>query len=248
MTGEELLIQMGSISQDLVEESRVCPSRSRPWIFPMAACLALVLCLGLVLGIGMQIPPTPTAGTENTGSPNIPIALQVEVNSLQELAALRNDPGSSKENSADEVKRMLSAVDFLPYLTVLEGEINRILYSQTPSADTGEMVEVVRISTKNANGSWTRTEYILSEEAFGGAISDQETGNGSICYDPPLSGVDGRIVVYSENRRRYAAQPGEYIQWRMTVDGIRIWQLYYAPPGTEPDTEEMIARMEMVKL
>ena len=205
----------------------------------LAVCCLVIL---LVFGIGENGPSLrPTDDTHIHGAPLPAISLRslAELDEMREMIAcadeeklnkyLRSIEGAGARNREDLIA-FVNMIDSLPILELIEGEITWISHQGISFHSDGKADEVVFISTKAANGDWTRVEYLVWEKDVDAEIAHRK----SSCefrystIDSPIQSSDARITVYSEVIEAHPSGIGYTISWNVVVDGILARVIYYS--------------------
>ena len=210
-----------------------------------AACCLMIL---LVAGIGEKgLNLRPTRNPIRYDDPPLedPAQYSITLDSLAELDEMREMISCTDEKtlnsylsgirgrgarSRDDLIAFVNLMDSLPILELIEGEITWISHEGISFHSTDKSDEVVFISTKAANGDWTRVEYLVWEKDVNAEIAHRKA-SGEFKHstiDRPIQSNDGRIKVYSEVREAHPSGIGYTISWNVVVDGILIRVVYYS--------------------
>ncbi len=139
-------------------------------------------------------------------------------------AYLRSIPGGGAE-SREDLTKFVDLVESLPIMTLIDGDITWISYS-SPS-ETNKDIAFVTI--KSANGEWTRLEYRLFVKDIPAQIEAMKV-SGEISAAEKIDNLqttDGRIKVYSENKKAHSTEKGNLYTWLMSIDGVLTNVVYY---------------------
>ena len=202
----------------------------------LAVCCLVII---FALGPGENVPDLkPTSVPINQGVPLPSIGLRslAQLDEMREMILctdeekldqyLRSIEGAGAKSREDLVS-FLNMVDSLPILEILEGDITWISH-QNITTDGGN--DVVFITTRNANGDWTRVEYLVWVKDVDAAIEFREA-HGEFedsTMEGPIQSEDGRITVYAQVKRPHRSGIGYIVTWTVVVDGILARVVYYS--------------------
>ena len=183
---------------------------------------------------------TPNTSVDtNTSEPPV-YDFNISVNSIDELKKMREMVGCTDDeelneylktvnaSSVDDLIEFIDIVDNIPYIKVFDGDISWISRIKGSSQDTGEVSDVLFISTTNTKGEWIRLEYILSAEDADGEIQKQlQNVPKENVFEKSVTASDGKITVFSQTTKAHPSGTGDVITWISTVDSIFVRIVYY---------------------
>lgn len=139
-------------------------------------------------------------------------------------AYLRGIEGAGASSREDLIS-FVNLIDSLPILELIEGEITAISLNNIIADRNRDEVD---ISTQDANGNWTRVEYLLWVEDVNAEIEFREA-NGwfeNSALERPIQSNDGRITVYAEVKEAHPSGIGYTVTWTVVVDGVLAYVVY----------------------
>ncbi|MBQ2253582.1 MAG: hypothetical protein II325_00325 [Clostridia bacterium] len=173
---------------------------------------------------------------ETTGEP----APAISLHSMDDLQKMRDMCASAEEDelerylcsiegggatSRKDLETFLEAVDSLPLLSLVEGDISWISYHNFYPELTPERNSVIYITVQKAPDEWVRTGYFIGVQDVDAELK-RRTDRGDFeasALKEPFYSKDGRVAVYTEA----ANDAFSSVTWIMTVDGILAETVYH---------------------
>lgn len=148
--------------------------------------------------------------------------------------------------SKDDMTAFVKLLDFLPQISVLDGNVTSIRFSHTVSEDTGKETNVVYITTEAANGEWTRVEYVLSVTDVTQKISDEKMSIGeSSLLTSAVKNSDGKLTLHIETRKPHQSGTGTLIQWVGEANGIFTRIFYYTNDSDNIKADNLFSNIQI---
>ena len=149
----------------------------------------------------------------------------------------------------EDLIRFVTAVDAIPYVELLDGEIVYIFHGCYESSKTGEPVEWIQVNIQADNGDSVGIFYWLSTNDIAGKINEikKEERRGNLLKSP-LSSQDGKVIFHVETRKENQSEPGEVIHWYGEVDGIYTDISYCISDARKVDTEALLSNLKITSL
>ncbi len=150
---------------------------------------------------------------------------------------LRSVAGGGAHGREDLIA-FVDLVETLPVLSLIDGDITWISYKP----DTQNGTEFAFVAIKAPNGEWTRLEYRLFVEDIPAEIRALKAA-GEISATPEIDywqTADGRIKVYSENKKAHPTEKGDLYTWLMSIDGILTNVVYYTESAEPVDVTDIL--------
>ena len=199
--------------------------------------------------------------TDNTITEEPLSSRSIEIQSLEKLSEMRTMAACKDESqleqyilsiantgvrSKDDFLSFVNLIDLLPHISILDGEVTWICFSNSISEDTGKETNVVYITTEAPNGDWTRIEYVLSVTDVSVEISNEKSlvGENSILTSP-IQNADGNLILHIETRNPHPSGKGTMVQWVGEVDGVFTRIYYYTNNANEVKTDNLFRNIQI---
>ena len=152
-------------------------------------------------------------------------------------------------HSKEDIEKFIDIVDSVPIFEIIEGDISWISYSTGQSNETGDIYEILYITTQSNQGDWVRFEYMLSvSDASKEIVSQTNKIAANSIVSKPISSKDNRVTLYSEVRDKHVSGIGDTIKWIATIDGIYTNIIYYSTSENVVDTNEVVNNIHVSNL
>ena len=178
-----------------------------------------------------------------------PVTYGKSVNSLDELSQMREifycaDKEKLESTllhwgccNVDELLPFLDVVDSIPYISIFDGDITSIYYTESVYSN-----KIFDITTTAENDDKVYINYFLQvadmEDPMAWAIETASLRKGSIFE--PMESQDKRVSLISELSDKYSASEGDYIEWWGTVDGIAVKIVYSSENAENIKLEDVL--------
>ncbi|MBP3315710.1 MAG: hypothetical protein J6M03_07795, partial [Clostridia bacterium] len=154
------------------------------------------------------------------------------VGSLEELALMRELFYCTDEEKVfsflqhrgmfkvEELLPFLNAVDYVPYVKTIDGEITRLYYTESAISSN----KTFQIGTTDEKGDWVELLFYLVEEQLNDPVAyatEAASNRGGSLLAEPLESEDKRLTIISEQRENFTFHNLKNgIEWWGVLDGM----------------------------
>ncbi len=144
--------------------------------------------------------------------------------------------------SREDLTAFVDLMESLPIMTLIDGDITWLSHQSANG--------IAFVTVKSADGEWMRLEYRLSVKDIPAHIDALKTSGeiGEAEETENLQTVNGRIKVYSENKKAHSTEKGDLYTWLMSIDGILTNVVYYTEKTEPVDLSKTLNKVQITDL